>query len=763
MPSRTPGALRLVAVATFIAWAARALIANAQPPASARNSSDATPIVARSPRRAPDHRDLQRAITDFQDKWRKAWEKVERKRHDPIDLNEIRGWSVQRDGSITDPIVQGDRDAQNMTPDLRRYLAMLCYIGTPSDRTIEEVKSKAKNNLGGPTTKAGIALAQSQAGMDGVDRMVANNGGGTFALSLAMQRMIRPKPDYGAVCPSWNPPDLPLQLDEGEAIDLALPPSDRAGVRKDREALIRKLEVAHAQFPDDDWIAGQRVRFVYDQRSPSRTVEAARACNGNRAWCAGLLALAMEQAGEIRAAQEGYQSVDSLMLPASPDTAGLCIESEVLLLLNTNDRDTIRRAPCERQRTLVQQLWWLADPLWSVAGNERYVAHESRRLSATLRAINDRDERYIWARLGGGEAMRELLVRYGWPGYTYWPGIKFEDEINLYLENATTRNVYMPHTAVEYSSDRTALIPAMAAIVDPFSLTLSHWNLNLPPGTSPDAWWPQEHMMLFTKLTPLPNGQDIKWRRDSAVFYQIAVDDPLRNLDTAGTGPSLAALMGGASAITTRALANSAVGIGNTLRLGGYIKSTPIVLSAEILPRTLKERAMRLRFGLHPPPTLREMLVNEVALSDPLFLRMPNRELAVPTDQPSVLRYMAGGLTFTRIEPLAVYWESYGFAPGDSVQVTLKVRRNDEVNVARRLASSIGIASALRDSITVQWTEPDARHASVVLTGSKPVVGRSVALDLTALPPGRYVLTVEMRRGANTSATSERQFVIGES
>lgn len=687
---------------------------------------------------------------------------------------------------IEEPLWQGDRDAGNYTPDLRRYEAILCYIGSPSDRAIEAVKAKTKYDLGPPKTKAAIAAATANAARnpDAVDRARdAGQIGGTLnGTSFIVAHQIRPTPDYGAVCPLWSPPDLPLQLDEGEAIDLAIPPKGRDALRKAREELIRKLEQAGAQYPADDWIAGQRVRFVADQRTPARTLQAAQACGATPVLCARLRAYAEEQAGHFALAEAEFRSVDPMSQPlggeemaaAIPPPANgpvngpvngaaspSCIDPETLLLFRESERRTITRGTCAEQRTLIDRMWWLADPLWSVNGNERYVAHQSRKLSASLRAIDDRDERYVWALRGGGAAMRELVVRYGWPGYTYWPGISLEEEINLWLEQATTRTVYQPHTAVEYSSDRTALIPSLSAILDPFALNASHWNLTAPDGKTIDEWWPQEHMMLFTKLAPLATGQELRLLRDSTIYYQLAVDDPLTSLDTAGRGASLASLSIGTSRGDTRVVANAAIGKGGTLRLAAAVPATPFVMSAEVLPRTLKERALRLRIGVHPPQALATMRDTEVALSEPVFLRQPNHDAPPPTELDAVLRTMAGGLEFPRTEPLAVYWESYGFAPGDSVHVRLRVRRNDDLNAARRIGAALGIVSELRDSLSVEWTEPDARHATLVHSASKPVVGRSIALDMQALPAGRYVVTIAMQRGTQT-AESERVFTLRE-
>ncbi|MEO7362375.1 MAG: hypothetical protein ABI120_18735 [Gemmatimonadaceae bacterium] len=722
------------------------------------------------------------SINEFQDKWRKAWRAVEMKRHHNIDLNNIRGWIVQGNGVVTDPIWGGDRDARRLTSDVRRYEAILCYIGSPSDRAIEDAKARTAFKIGTPATSAEVAavarrrapreapsspraateaaqarLAQQQLAPSAASPLssVVIAGGVTSATA----RIIRPFPDFGSICPSWIPSDVPLQLDEGEAIDLALPPAGREPLRRARETLIRELELAQAQLPSDEWIAGQRVRFVYDQRSPQRTIDAAQACVAETAFCLGLRALADEQAGAIVAAEMRYRAADTLARASAGVATNLCGNAEALLLLRGGDADRLRGQPCDSQRALLENMWWLADPLWSVPGNERLVAHESRRLHATLRAIGQRDERYVWQREGGGDAMRELVVRYGWPGYTYWPGVKFEDEINTYLENVTTRSVFMPHTAMEYSIDRTSLIPSLDAIIRPFELRSSQYQLNVPDGKAPEEWWPQEHMMLFTKLKPLGAGQDARFRRDSTITFHLAVDNPLHALDTAGTGPSRSFLMGGYAPMDNRIFAASTVTEGEALRLSGSFPSEPVVLSAEVLPRTLKEQAMRLRYGWRPPPTLAQMGAGEVALSDPVFLLMPERDVIVPNDEKTVMPFMAGSLSFDHGDPLGVYWESYGFRLGDTLNVNVTVRRDGDVNALRRVGAALGVASSLRDSISVSWTEFDGRNSTLISGGNKPVIGRSVRLDLKALSPGKYVILIEIRT-LQRAARSERHFTI---
>ena len=150
----------------------------------------------------------------------------------------------------------------------------------------------------------------------------------------------------------------------------------------------------------------------------------------------------------------------------------------------------------------------------------------------------------------------------------------------------------------------------------------------------------------------------------------------------------------------------------------------------------------------------------DVALSEPVFMRLPNRNGTVPTNVETVSTLMAGDVSFARAEPLALYWESYGFGTSDSLDFQLRVVRNDDAGVARRIGVAIGVASGLRDSISIKWSEPDARRGTTIPTVAKVVVGRAVAVDLRELPVGNYIVSIEVRRGASTTARSERRFTI---
>ena len=68
------------------------------------------------------------------------------------------------------------------------------------------------------------------------------------------------------------------------------------------------------------------------------------------------------------------------------------------------------------------------------------------------------------------------------------------------------RTYHPPVTAKEYAPDRVALVPAFAALRDPFALNASHFDLYNSSPENTDGWWPQEHMALAATLLPLDAG-----------------------------------------------------------------------------------------------------------------------------------------------------------------------------------------------------------------------------------------------------------------
>jgi hypothetical protein len=110
---------------------------------------------------------------------------------------------------------------------------------------------------------------------------------------------------------------------------------------------------------------------------------------------------------------------------------------------------------------------------------------------------------------------------------------------------------------------------------------------------------------------------------------------------------------------------------------------------------------------------------------------------------------------------LGVAWESYGFTPGDTGRVSIRVGKVVEIGRLRRVGMRLGVANDPRTSVTVSWSEPDpARGGTLVSSGTVPIVLRYIGIDVSRLDAGDYELVIEMERRGCHSASTFREFTI---
>ncbi len=696
-------------------------------------------------------KDLQKRITRFHRTWRNAWQESLIKRGQ-VNIN--LGMTIN------------DYSFRNFTPEARRYQALLCNAGWIGEAGM----AAAEGNLDGTNIRAPTATARAGAS----ERLVSAAMAATESLDgemstpisvgflgaegLEVSRRIRGDRNKGQVCPLWIADDDVIPIDEGERIDFALPVPKRPWIRRSRDTVITRLTEAAQKYPGDGWVAGQRIRFLVDNADLEQAVEAARECRASEAWCSALLGYAHEQSGNFPAADSAFRRGVAAEFSA---TAGVCVDTTVFVLLAPGPRRSAHGKPCAEQREIADKLWWLADPMWGEEGNERFAIHYSRRTSMLLRSAFDEDERYVWRAVAGGEALQEAIMRYGWPTHTYWGGWSMDSAMDI-ARQSVMMQPEPPYTSKEYAPDRVALVPSYSAIDNPFESQAIDWPMERPDSISQDSWWPFEHLSFPSRIATLNEGQSFMLRRDTSVLYGVAIDDPVHMMQP--NVPSMPRLMLLASSSPDRitTVSDTLLSFGRTLRTGGHLAPQPQVLSIEVPGRVPREIAHRRRFGITPPPSLAQMSESDVAVSDPVFVVLPQRGAAAPTD-PSVVRdQMAGSLSLPRSVPFALYWESYGFAPGDTVDVEIRIARRDETSALRRLGAVLGVADAQRDSISIKWREPDPGRSSQEIAARIPTVTRAISIDLRNLVSGTYVFMVQMARPDGTVARGERRVTIVE-
>lgn len=697
-------------------------------------------------------KDLVKRITRFHRTWRDAWTKS------MIDRGLV---------NINLALTINDYSFRNFTPEARRYEALMCsagWIGEAGMANAEAtlygtnvqapVAADERVSATGRMVSAALAVTETDVG----ERATPVAQGFLNEEALDFSRRIRSGRNKGQVCPRWLADEDVIPLDEGERIDLALPIPVRPRIRRSRDTVITRLSVAAAKYPGDGWVAGQRVRFLVDNADLNAAVVAARECRSSEAWCQALLGYAYEQGGNVLAADSAFRRSVAAEFPSG---SASCVDTTVFVVLSTGARRDAHGRNCGQQRALVDRIWWLSDPLWSVPGNERFALHYSRRTSVALRAAFDEDERYVWRDIAAGDALQETIVRYGWPTHTYWGGWSMDSAFDV-ARQSQMMEPWSPYTTKEYAPDRVALVPVISAIDSPFVAKTEDWPMERPDSVSLEQWWPFEHSAYPGRIATLDEGQSFMLRRDSAVRYGIAIDDPVHQMDPRVASLPRLLLMASRSPDSIRTIADTVLPFGRTLRTGGTLSPTPQVLSLEIPGRVPFEIAHRRRFGVTPPPSLAQMSEGELALSDPVFVLVPRRGAPAPTDPDVVLETMTGSLELPRTAPLALYWESYGFVPGDTVDVEVRIARRDDVGTLRRLGAALGVADGMRDSISITWREPDPGRSAQEIPARIATVTRAISIDLRNLVAGAYDFSVEMTRPDGVRARGVRRVTIVE-
>lgn len=165
--------------------------------------------------------------------------------------------------------------------------------------------------------------------------------------------------------------------------------------------------------------------------------------------------------------------------------------------------------------------------------------------------------------------------------------------------------------------------------------------------------------------------------------------------------------------------------------------STPRLLSLETW-NPEKKRGGRLRRGVWLPPRA----PGRVSVSDLLLFDATSNPGA---DLTSILPAALGSLTVSGTNKLGLYWETYGLARQDSaLPVSLTLSRVS--SGLRKLVESIGLGKQTTP-MSIAWRETPAFGG---------IATRSVVLDLSLIPRGRYKLKLELAPRVGPPVTSTR-------
>jgi hypothetical protein len=485
-------------------------------------------------------------------------------------------------------------------------------------------------------------------------------------------------------------------------------PEEPPRIRQARARLLTALDDAGAILAGDEWIVGQRVRYLLEDQQPRVAALVVEHCGAVAWWCEAL-------GGLVRHATGDFVGADSTFAAAIADMPEdeRCRWNDISALLEGELADRYRRLDCAGRMAFAARWWWLAQPLWSFPSNDRRTEHFARRVMVRIEQGRRTPFGLYW-----DDDLRDGLLRYGWP--TFWtrdpptPLVQFEPNITGHLPSPTF------HFA-----------PGARALDDPGHAQPEDWSLEIPNA--------REHYAppYATAFGYLDHQAAVFRRGDSCLVvaaYDLA-DDTLFAHRPVATALALTADERIIAVARDSGLAAGARALAATGPCG------PLVLSLEATARR-ERHAARARYGMTPPRS-----DGRPALSDLLLFDPPD---SLPASLAAAIPHALGSTRGLTARTLGVFWELYGVDPAQgAVTVSLTMTRQG-TGWLRRAVESLGLA-APRRGVQLQWEEVP----EVPL-----VTPRALAVDLSGLVSGRYMIEVAVTPASGETLTARREVVI---
>lgn len=466
-------------------------------------------------------------------------------------------------------------------------------------------------------------------------------------------------------------------------------------IRRAREALIASLDSAARKSPRDGWITGQRVRYLVEAKNDTGALRVARECRASRWWCDALEGLALHEGGHIAAADSAFARALGTM-PATER----CKWTDMTPLLDQQLRSRYKKVGCGKNEAVAERLWWLADPFWSVPGNDRRTEHFARHTMSKIQEPARNAYNISWS-----SDLREMVIRYGWARYwTREPGTYLEPRNGPVSGHEATPNYHF--IPVSITTDTT---PAVK-----FDLDLE---------ASAERYSPVMARRVF-EIEP----QVAVFRRGDSARVVVAYDvNSRRDLDSMRMAGALVLASGERSPVYISSDTAGRKGV-----LSAIVESRPLIMSLEVVDTAARKGAAWKRSLLSIEP----ILPGTVALSDPLLFEPADAEVG---DLESAMKTAFGSTSVKRAK-IGIYWETYGLARSDSARPVSLTLTRVQVGTLRRIGESIGLASK-SSPLTIRWNQ---------VSRDSEIAARSVVLDLALIPRGKYLLRID----AGTASSS---------
>jgi hypothetical protein len=491
---------------------------------------------------------------------------------------------------------------------------------------------------------------------------------------------------------------------------------ERPAVGAARTQLITTLDsLAHA-LPTDEWLSGQRVRYLDEAGRGADALRAATECQAYGWWCIALRGFALHQLGRYAEAEARWDSTLAAM--AEPMR---CIWSDISLYLDEDTRRQYARNACgtpARER-FTARAWSLARTRYAMRGNDSRSEHFARMTYAEfLRAA---PSAYMF---GFDEDERELLLRFGWARqWSRGPELPGPG-------GGTTMNIvgHDPTPAYRY-------IPPQYVLTSPLTSDSTDWAVQLPPVVA-------RYQPPYAKRVLMLEHQQGLFRRGDTALVALAYD--------VSRVPSVQGARVDAALVATPASLDGAtqVTVAEAPKRGTLLTRAPwgpLLMSAEVAAPD-SSVLLRARYGIRPPLATG----TRVSLSDLLFYtpygQFPTTlEEALPHAIPTQ-RVRAG-------QKLGVFWEAYGTDPaGEPMEIALTVvSETEEAGAMARAARALRLA---RDAAPVSVGVQDLSSRGSTRSA------RALELDISTLKRGEYLVQLEVTVAGQYTIRADRRIIV---
>ena len=417
-------------------------------------------------------------------------------------------------------------------------------------------------------------------------------------------------------------------------------------------------------------------------------------CTAAAWWCELVFGTALHRSGEEASAELHFRAG---LRDADPELA--CKLTAIDEFLVGRDERVYEDLSCDRRMEFAERFWWLADPLLTDSGNDRWSEHINRRFELLLH------RKLVWA------IRRERHPR------------RHEtDVVRRGFEDSWSRSSRTIRKWTSYAAARYRFTPVTAV-----SEGLHTLRYDLEPGEWDEGYTPPDYGSFFE----MP-AQFARFREGDSMFVAAAgrIDetplDPTGVSFVASEGPGSLPFVTGPSTGELRPLFTA------------LFPSVPLLVGIEAVDA--RGTVARARGGL---PALDS---GRVTLSDPLLVRFPGVEL--PGNRDEAVAAMRGKTTIERGNEMQVYWEVYGLEGEERMDVSVSVEGTRE-GMPTRILRTLG-AGADGAAAVVTWVEPI----------SGPTHPMALAIDIRSLEDGDYNLTLAVAATDGSRATAGRRFEV---